>query len=105
AGGMIVDSAPRRHRRRGPAGLADLAARGRAGRATAAVLELGKHPLGLVGAELAGRLGLSPDQMETILAPLSERGALRRLASRWLTREQWDRSVARVLNGLTAYHE
>ena len=105
AGGMIVDSAPRRHRRRDPAVLADLAARERADPATAAVLELGKHPFGLVGAELAGRLGLSPDQMETILAPLSERGALRRLASRWLTREQWDRSVARVLNGLTAYHE
>jgi selenocysteine-specific elongation factor len=105
AGGVIVDSAPRRHRRRDPAVLADLAARERADPATAAVLELGKHPWGLVGAELAGRLGLSPDQMETVLAPLSDRGAVRRLASRWLTREQWDRSVARVLNGLTAYHE
>src|SRR4029077_5014500 len=78
---------------------------GRAGPATPAGLELGKPPFGLVGAKLAGRLGLSPDQMETILAPLSERGALRRLASRWLTRGQGDRSVARVLNGLTAYHE
>ena len=105
AGGVIVDSAPRRHRRRDPAVLADLAARARADPATAAVLELGKHPWGLVGAELARRLGLSPDQMETVLAPLSGRGAVRRLASRWLTREQWDRSVARVLNGLTAYHE
>jgi selenocysteine-specific elongation factor len=105
AGGVIVDSAPRRHRRRDPAVLADLAARARADPATAAVLELGKHPWGLVGAELARRLGLSPDQMETVLAPLGERGAVRRLASRWLTREQWDRSVARVLNGLTAYHE
>jgi selenocysteine-specific elongation factor len=105
AGGVIVDSAPRRHRRRDPAVLADLAARERADPATAAVLELGKHPWGLVGAELAGRLGLSPAQMEKVLAPLVERGAARRLASRWLTREQWERSVARVLNGLTAYHE
>jgi selenocysteine-specific elongation factor len=105
AGGVIVDSAPRRHRRRDPAVLADLAARERADPATAAVLELGKHPWGLVGAELAGRLGLSPEQMETVLAPLIERGAVRRLAARWLTREQWERSVARVLSGLTAYHE
>src|SRR4029077_9617939 len=67
AGGMIVDSAPRRHRRRDPAGRAHLGARESADPATAAVLELGKHPFGLVGAKLAGRLGLSPDQMETIL--------------------------------------
>jgi selenocysteine-specific elongation factor len=105
AGGVIVDSAPRRHRRRDPAVLADLAARERADPATATVLELGKHAWGLVGAELAGRLGLSATQMETLLAPLRERGAVRRLASRWLTREQWERSVARVMSGLTGYHE
>src|SRR5216684_3944075 len=65
AGGVIVDRAPRRHRRRDPAVLADLAARERADPATAAVLELGKHPWGLLGAELAGRLGLSPALLET----------------------------------------
>jgi selenocysteine-specific elongation factor len=105
AGGVIVDSAPRRHRRRDPAVLANLAARERADPGTAAVLELGKNPWGLVEAELAGRLSLSPAQMEQILAPLIDRGAVRRLASRWLTREQWERAVARVLSGLTAYHE
>jgi selenocysteine-specific elongation factor len=105
AGGVIVDSAPRRHRRRDPAVLAELAARERADPATSAVLELGKHPWGLVETELASRLGLSPAQMATILAPLIDRGALRRLASRWLTREQWERSVSRVLSGLDAYHE
>ena len=105
AGGVIVDSAPRRHRRRDPAVLANLAARERADPGTAAVLELGKNPWGLVDAELAGRLSLSPAQLEKILAPLIDRGAVRRLASRWLTREQWERSVARVLSGLTAYHE
>src|SRR5438445_10165680 len=70
AGGVIVDGTPRRHRRRDPAVLEDLAARERADPATAAVLELGKHAWGLVGAELAGRLGLSPARMETVLAPL-----------------------------------
>ncbi len=105
AGGVIVDSAPRRHRRRDPAVLADLAAREHADPATSAVLELGKHPWGLVETELASRLGVSPAQMEKILAPLIDRGALRRLASRWLTREQWERSVSRVLSGLNVYHE
>jgi selenocysteine-specific elongation factor len=105
AGGVIVDSAPRRHRRRDLAVLADLVARERADPATSAVLELGKHPWGLVETELSSRLGVSPAQMEKILAPLIERGAVRRLASRWLTREQWERSVSRVMKALDTYHE
>jgi selenocysteine-specific elongation factor len=105
AGGVIVDSAPRRHRRRDPAVLNDLAARERADPATSAMLELGKHPWGLLKSELAGRLGVSAAQMETILAPVVERGAVRRLGSRWLTREQSERSVSRVLASLSAYHE
>jgi len=104
AGGVIVDSAPRRHRRRDPLVLKDLAARERADPATSAVLELGKHPWGLVETELAGRLGVSVALLGPILAPLIERGAVRRLASRWLTRQQWEQSVARVLSVLKAYH-
>jgi selenocysteine-specific elongation factor len=105
AGGVIVDSAPRRHRRRDAAVIADLAAREHADAGTAAVLELGKHGWGLVGTELASRLGLSTARIDEILAPLIERGAVRRLSSRWLTREQWERAVSRVLTGLDAYHE
>jgi selenocysteine-specific elongation factor len=105
AGGVIVDSAPRRHRRRDPAVLEDLAARERADPATSAVLELGKHPWGLAETELAGRLGVSPVQLAPILEPLIERGAVRRLASRWLTRQQWEQSVTRVWGVLGAYHE
>jgi selenocysteine-specific elongation factor len=105
AGGVIVDSAPRRHRRRDPAVLAELAAREHADVGTAAVLELGKHGFGLVDTELAGRLGLSVSRIDEILAPLAERGAVRRLSARWLTRDQWNRSVSRVLQALQAYHE
>ncbi|MDQ6711836.1 MAG: selenocysteine-specific translation elongation factor [Candidatus Dormibacteraeota bacterium] len=104
AGGVIVDSAPRRHRRRDAAVIADLAARERADPAASAVLELGKHPSGLTETELAGRLGVSPSQLEKLLAPLVDRGAVRRLASRWLTREQWEQIVSRVVTGLNAYH-
>src|SRR5256712_10368940 len=105
AGGVIVDSAARRHRRRDPAVLQDLAARERADPATSAVLELGKHPWGLKETELAGRLGVSAAQLETILAPLIDRGAVRRLNSRRLTRQQWEQLMTRVLSVLTAYHE
>ena len=105
AGGVIVDSAPRRHRRRDPVVLKDLAARERADPATSAVLELGKHPWGLVETELAGRLGVSVAVLGPILAPLIERGAVRRLAPRWLTRQQWEQWVTRVLSVLRAYHE
>ncbi len=105
AGGVIVDSAPRRHRRRDPAVLRDLAARERADPATSAVLELGKHSWGLVDTELAGRLGVSAARLETILAPLIQRGAVRRLAARRLTRQQWEQLVTRMLSVLGAYHE
>jgi len=105
AGGVIVDSVPRRHRRRDPAVLRDLAARERADPATSAVLELGKHSWGLLDTELAGRLGVSAARLETILAPLIQRGAVRRLAARRLTRQQWEQLVTRMLSVLGAYHE
>src|SRR6202035_1073499 len=105
AGGVIVDSAPRRHRRRDEAVLRDLRARERADPGTAPVLELGKHPWGLSDAELAARLGLTPAAMATVLAPLLDRNAVRRLTSRWLTRDQWDRAVTRVTSALHTYHE
>jgi selenocysteine-specific elongation factor len=105
AGGVIVDSAPRRHRRRDPSVLEELAAREGGDPSTAAVLELGKHSWGLVDMELAGRLGLPPTRMGEILAPLVSQRALRRLGARWLTRDQWERAVSRVLSSLAAYHE
>ena len=105
AGGVIVDSAPRRHRRRDAAVIADLAAREHADAGTAAILELGKHAWGLHDTELAGRLGLSAIRIDELLAPLVERGAVRGLSSRWLTREQWERAVSRVLTSLDAYHQ
>ena len=105
AGGVIVDSAPRRHRRRDPAVIADLAAREQADAGTSAILELGKHAWGLDHTDLAGRLGLSTIRIDELLAPLVERGAVRRLPSRWLTREQWERGVSRVVTSLDAYHQ
>ncbi|OLE38105.1 MAG: selenocysteine-specific translation elongation factor [Actinobacteria bacterium 13_1_20CM_3_68_9] len=73
--------------------------------AVAAVLELGKHRWGMPETELAGRLGLTPARTRDILTPLLERDALHRLGTRWLTREQWERSLSRVTTGLKTYHE
>ena len=103
AGGIIVDSAPRRHRRRDAAVIADLNSREHADAGTAAILELGKHAWGLDERDLAGRLGTT--RVDQMLAPLTERGVVRRLSSRWLTREQWERAVSRVQTSLDAYHQ
>jgi selenocysteine-specific elongation factor len=104
AGGIIVDHAPRRHRRRDPALISNLAARERADPATAALLELGKHPWGLRDSELARFLGVPSGQLVDILAPLSEGGAVRRMPSGWLARNQWDGLQSRVTTSLEAYH-
>jgi selenocysteine-specific elongation factor len=104
AGGVIVDHAPRRHRRRDPALISNLAAREGADPATAAVLELGKHPWGLRDSELAGFLGVPSGQLVEVLAPLAEGGVVRRLPSGWLGRDQWDGLQSRVTSSLEAYH-
>src|SRR5438093_117882 len=100
AGGVIVDSAPRRHRRRDAVVLSDLGLRERADPGTAVVLELGKHAWGLSEPELGRRLGRSNLQLAYTLAPVADRGAIRRLASRWVTREQWDRLSSRVTTAM-----
>jgi selenocysteine-specific elongation factor len=104
AGGVILDRAPRRHRRRDPAVLKDLALREHADPATAAVLELGKHPWGLPEAQLADRVGLPMPAVTGVMQPLAERGAVRQLGSTWVTRDRWEALVARVTGVLGAYH-
>jgi selenocysteine-specific elongation factor len=105
AGGVVVDHAPRRHRRRDPALISNLAARERADPATAAVLELRKHPWGLRDGELARFLGVPTGQLVEVLAPLTQAGVVRRMPSGWLARDQWDGVQSRVVASLEAYHE
>ncbi|HEV2013672.1 MAG TPA: selenocysteine-specific translation elongation factor [Candidatus Dormibacteraeota bacterium] len=105
AGGVIVDRAPRRHRRRDPAVISDLDARERADPATSAVLELGKHPWGLTGGELAGYLGLPNSTVAEVLTPLADDGLLRRLDSRWLARDRWESLRSRLTTSLAVYHQ
>jgi selenocysteine-specific elongation factor len=104
AGGLILDRAPRRHRRRDPAVLEDLALREHADPATAVVLELGKHPWGLSEAELADRLALPAAGLANVIGPLAQAGAVRRLGNIWMTRARWDAVESRVTGVLRAYH-
>jgi selenocysteine-specific elongation factor len=104
AGGVIIDRAPRRHRRRDPAVLKDLALREHADPATAVVLELGKHPWGLPEPELADRLALPVARLADVVGPLAKAGAVRRLGNTWMTRARWDAVVSRVTGVLRAYH-
>ncbi|TMF60893.1 MAG: selenocysteine-specific translation elongation factor [Chloroflexi bacterium] len=105
AGGVIVDSAPRRHRRRDAVVLSELGLRERGDPGTAVVLELGKHAWGLSDGDLGRRLGGTREQLADTLAPVAGRGAIRRLGSRWVTHEQWERLSARVTTALAAYHQ
>ena len=105
AGGVIVDSAPRRHRRKDAVVLSELGLREHADPGTAVVLELGKHAWGLSEGDLGRRLGGSRQQLADTLAPVADRGAIRRLGSRWVTREQWERLSARVTAALAVYHQ
>jgi selenocysteine-specific elongation factor len=105
AGGVIVDSAPRRHRRRDARVIEALALREQADPAVAAVQELGKHAFGLSEIELAGRLGRSAARLTEVLEPLVPSGAVRPLGSRWITGEQWQRTADRIQATLRAFHE
>jgi selenocysteine-specific elongation factor len=104
AGGVIVDSDPRRHRRRDPAVISRLVASERADPATTAVLELGKHAHGLAEAQLADRLALDDGRLGELLLQLARDGAVHRLGPRWLTRDQWESLRGRLTAQLDAYH-
>src|SRR5579864_602585 len=104
AGGVILDVAPRRHRRRDPAVMAALAAREKADPASTLVLELGKHPHGLTRADLAGRLGATEEQLAELLGPLETRGAVVGVGPSWLTRQHWETIANRAVEILAATH-
>ena len=105
AGGVILDVAPQRHRRRDPLVLQTLDARSHGDPSITAVLELSKRPFGLTDRELAARLGLKPDAIDGLLSPLAGQRAVRRVGSAWLTAEQWERISARLVDALRAYHQ
>ena len=104
AGGVILDVAPRRHRRRDQAVVESLTTREHADRSTTAAFELRKHPYGLSDRELAARLGLTTAALMDVLEPLQQRREIRRVGGNWMTEEQWRALERRLLEALSGYH-
>ena len=104
AGGVIVDISPRRHRRRDPVTLLELAHREAADPAASLALELAKHPFGVKRSELAKRLAMNATQVEAIAGRLSAEGAAVELGGLVLSREAWNSLTQRASTALAAYH-
>ena len=104
AGGVIVDIAPRRHRRRDRVVIDELESRERGDASTRLVIELAKHPTGLDEPAIARRLDLPAAQVEDVLRRLDGTGAVRRLGGTTMTRDQVLRLTARVTGILETFH-
>ena len=104
AGGVLLDVAARRHRRRDRMVLESLAAREGADLAVTTALELSKHPAGLTSDLLAARLGVSPDRLEPVLVEQQSRGTIHRADRAWFADSTWQTTVHRLTSALAAYH-
>lgn len=104
AGGVFLDVAARRHRRRDRAVLENLEAREGAGLPARAALELAKHTGGLTAAELAARLGLASEQVEPMLAQQAQQGVVHRAGPTWFAHASWQEKADRIASTLAAYH-
>ncbi len=104
AGGVIVDSMPRRHRRHDATVLQDLALRERQDPALAVTSELAKHPFGLKPVELARRLGAPPERLAEIVRRLSAERAAVEVGGLVLSAAAWERLAARVVAALKTHH-
>ena len=105
AGGVIVDSAPRRHRRRDRVVLEELVSREGGDSQTRVQLELAKHPFGTDVATLARGLALSPEALAPILDGLVNDGRIRRLGSLPIALASYRRLEASVRQNLVAFHQ
>jgi selenocysteine-specific elongation factor len=104
AGGVIVDTAPRRHRRRDPLVLQELRAKQGGDLETRVVLELAKRPAGLEPGALSRALGLPAAELGTALDRLMAAGAIRRLGVVVLNVERYRQLQAVVTQTLAAFH-
>jgi selenocysteine-specific elongation factor len=102
-GGVVLDAAPRRHRRRDPR-VADALGRLRAGGLRELLLELlSRQRLGAEPAALTRTAGAGRREVDAELAGLGDE--LVRLGRRLLTRERWEELRAASAAALAAYHD
>jgi selenocysteine-specific elongation factor len=105
AGGVIVDSAPRRHRRHDRLVLEELVSREAGDPRTRVQLELAKHRAGVDVATLARALALSPETLAPILERLILDGRIRRIGSLLLALESYRRLEDTVRQTLISFHQ
>ncbi len=105
AGGVIVDSAPRRHRRRDRVVLEELVSREAGDPQTRVQLELAKHAAGVEAATLARALALSSESLTPILERLILDGRVRRFGSLLMGLQSYRRLEGTVAQALGAFHQ
>ncbi len=103
-GGVVLDVAPKRHRRRDPA-VAEALQRRAGGEAAALVLEeLRKQRLGVDLPTLVRLSGAGHRQVEAAVAELGD-SVMPFGEKRWIARERWAELRQRALRVLAAYHD
>ena len=104
AGGVIVDTSPRRHRRRDPRVLEELASKEGGDIETRIVLELAKHPRGLDDATLARVLGIPLSQATAVVEDLAAVAVVHRLGPLLVTNEQHHNLESTLTTALAGFH-
>ncbi|HLJ57591.1 MAG TPA: selenocysteine-specific translation elongation factor [Chthonomonadaceae bacterium] len=105
-GGIVLETAPERHKRADPAVLARLEARERGTPLDVVEGRLREHPTGLLLREIVARTGLAEQDVAAALDELSEREASVALGGgRHIASAQLRAITERAVSTLSAYHE
>jgi len=104
AGGVILDTNPRRHRRHDPRVIADLEGRERGDPAATLMVELGRHRTGVTIAELARRTGMDAGLIDRLGGELIAAGSAVRLDGTMLSRDAWEQLEERARIALEGFH-
>jgi selenocysteine-specific elongation factor len=104
AGGVIVDAAAARHRRRDPSVLESLRLRARPDPNNVLAAELARHPGGASADELARRLGMDAGTLQSALSELVGSGKAAQAGGTILSAAAWENLRSSLLTELATYH-
>ena len=104
AGGVILDMAPRRHRRRDPSVLAQLEARDGQAPQQRLEAELMRHAQGMTVQDVALRLGLGEREAESMVRQLVVKQAAISLGDHFLGHAAWEQIRSRIHSVLSRFH-
>ena len=104
AGGVIVDTVPRRHRRHDRQVIEELVSREAGDPLTSVELELAKHPSGIEAAPLSRIVALSPETLAATLERLALEGRVRQMGPLLVTQAAHRRLQNAVSQELLGFH-